>query len=261
LIMPCFFLLLMPVIYRLVKYQDALLLQSMEGSSYDRAASLLLAVCIFLIVLSFIRFHLSFHDFLAYLKALARLPGAAAFFQGLLNRPAMVDRFWIFDMLSRGHRKETAEAAKATDSVDVAGGTGQAADGEAATWMATLSFIHEVLVAFLVMLLFQLTGLLLLFYAILSYPFEPSRFLTFYVGLLILVFSLSILWVVIRMSRNSVLSWTIHSRAHKLDWDRGMITGLLVFVVFPIGNLFVTLFPSISGTLMGWLEPLLKSFM
>ncbi len=96
---------------------------------------------------------------------------------------------------------------------------------------------------------------LLLWLAVSSYPFQPRRFLLVSLSGLLLAVVGGVVWVLIRMERNELLSRVSKSTPNAVAFDREFVTAVLAFVV-PLIGLALAQFPSVSDMLSQWLEPL-----
>jgi hypothetical protein len=104
---------------------------------------------------------------------------------------------------------------------------------------------------------FLTAGPLLLLLAATSYPFQPQRFLVVTICSLLVASSVGLLWTYIQMERNEVLSRVSKTPPNKVTWSWTFF-GQLMTVIVPLLGAALTQFPSLSDTINGWIEPILR---
>jgi hypothetical protein len=101
----------------------------------------------------------------------------------------------------------------------------------------------------------SISGLLLLLFAVNSYPFQPHNFLLFFNWVVILSFVGIAMWVFVQMSRDPVLSSLNGTKAGKINWDWDFIFRILIYGIVPILALLGAQFPQSVGQIVSHLLP------
>lgn len=100
-------------------------------------------------------------------------------------------------------------------------------------------------------------GLTLLL-AVSSYAFQPKRFLSFGIWLLLLAASGMTLRAFMQMDRNGTLSAITGTDAGKVSLDRTFFSNLFTYGAVPVLGIVITQLPSVGRLFSGWLGPLLR---
>jgi hypothetical protein len=69
----------------------------------------------------------------------------------------------------------------------------------------------------------------------------------------------SVMWVLIQMQRDPILSRLSGTTAGKLNWNE-FIFQVLTYGVLPTVSLLATLFPTLGSGFLSWLEPVMRVF-
>ncbi|MSR62153.1 MAG: hypothetical protein EXS08_06890 [Planctomycetes bacterium] len=107
--------------------------------------------------------------------------------------------------------------------------------------------------------LFLLVSLILTTALLSCYPFHPQG--VFRLAFLFLLVGTcgSLLFVIMQMNRNSVLSRITGTDPGQLTWDRTLVTNLLLFGVLPLATLASSQVPAVRDVLFAWLDPLFNA--
>ncbi len=101
----------------------------------------------------------------------------------------------------------------------------------------------------------SVAGLLLLLFAVSSYPFQPHNLLLLSSWMVILSVVGIALWVFVQMSRDPVLSYLNGTRAGKISWDGEFIFRVFIYGIVPILALLGAQFPQSFGQILSHLIP------
>ncbi len=126
--------------------------------------------------------------------------------------------------------------------------------------MRAVFVVREIFMHLRNYLAFATAGMLLMLFAVTSYPFQPMRLLVVIICSLILVVVSCALTILIQIGRDEILSRVSRTKANQISWDRTFITRILIYVVFPLLTAFATQFPEIGGFVHSWLEPIQRAF-
>jgi hypothetical protein len=108
-------------------------------------------------------------------------------------------------------------------------------------------------------LLFVTGAVALMMCGTLTYAFSQHQRLEALVWADILGAMSAVLYVVVSMERDEVLSRLSATTPGKISWDRDFVLKLIVYAIVPLLGLFATHFPSLGETLMHWLAPVQKA--
>jgi hypothetical protein len=101
----------------------------------------------------------------------------------------------------------------------------------------------------------SVAALLLVLVAATAYPFEPHGAILTSVSGLIVATVAAVLYVLIRIERNDVLSHIAKTKPGKITWNWPFIRSILVYVVVPLLFVVVARVPELSQMLSNWLAP------
>lgn len=101
-------------------------------------------------------------------------------------------------------------------------------------------------------------GFVLLLLALISYPFQPQRYLVLLSTMLLVVTGPTTMYVLAQMNRDEVLSRIAKSPPGKLTWDRAFISQVVIYGALPLLSLIATQFPEVRGAAFSWIETALK---
>jgi len=102
-------------------------------------------------------------------------------------------------------------------------------------------------------------GFVLLLLALITYPFQPQRYLVLLSTVLLVVTGPTTMYVLTQMNRDEVLSRIAKSQPGKLTWDRAFISQVVIYGVLPLLSLIATQFPEVRGAAFSWIETALKT--
>ncbi len=102
-------------------------------------------------------------------------------------------------------------------------------------------------------------GFVLLLLALISYPFQPQRYLVLLSTVLLVVTGPATMYVLAQMNRDEVLSRIAKSPPGKLTWDRAFISQVVIYGALPLLSLIATQFPEVRGAAFSWIETALKT--
>jgi hypothetical protein len=124
--------------------------------------------------------------------------------------------------------------------------------------LRVVTFIHHILFQLRNLLVFALSGALALVLIVASYPLQPSRFVTVFAWLCMLLVILVGLSSILFMERNEVLSRLGSSGPGRLNLSVPFVGQLLMYVALPAAVVIASVFPEVSELLFSWLEPLAR---
>lgn len=102
-------------------------------------------------------------------------------------------------------------------------------------------------------------GFVLLLLALISYPFQPQRYLVLLSTMLLLMTGPTTMYVLAQMNRDEVLSRIAKSPPGRLTWDRAFISQVVIYGALPLLSLIATQFPEVRGAAFSWIETALKT--
>lgn len=117
------------------------------------------------------------------------------------------------------------------------------------------NFLAYVLPQMQSLIVISVTGLLLLLFAISSYPFQPHKLLLLFNWAVILSFVGIAMWVFVQMNRDPVLSNLNRTKAGKISWDWDFAFRIFLYGVVPILALFGAQFPQWVGQVLSHIVP------
>jgi hypothetical protein len=124
--------------------------------------------------------------------------------------------------------------------------------------LRVVTFIHHLLFQLRNLLVFALNGALALVLIVASYPLQPSRFVTVFAWLCMLLVILVGLSSILFMERNELLSRLGSSGPGRLNLSVPFVGQLLMYVALPAAVVIASVFPEVSELLFSWLEPLAR---
>ncbi len=101
----------------------------------------------------------------------------------------------------------------------------------------------------------SVSGLLLMLFAVSSYPFQPHNPLLLFNWVVILSFVGIAMWVFIQMNRDPVLSSLNGTQPGRINWDREFIFRILIYGIVPILALLGAQFPQSVGQIVSHFVP------
>jgi hypothetical protein len=107
-------------------------------------------------------------------------------------------------------------------------------------------------------LTFLTVSLLLLLFAVRSYPFQPGRLLMVLVWIVGLTVVSTSLILFVQLDRDEVLSRIGKTVPGQVSWDRTFVSRVFVYGALPLLGLVAAEFPAIGNALFSWLDPLLQ---
>jgi hypothetical protein len=101
----------------------------------------------------------------------------------------------------------------------------------------------------------SVAGLLLMLFAVSSYPFQPHNQLLFFNWIVVLSFVGIALWVFVQMNRNPILSILNGTKPGQITWDREFVFRVFFYAVIPLLALLGAQFPDTVGQILSHLAP------
>jgi hypothetical protein len=101
----------------------------------------------------------------------------------------------------------------------------------------------------------SIAGLLLMLFAVSSYPFQPHNLLLLFNWVVILSFVGTAMWVFVQMNRDPILSNLNGTKPGKITWDREFVLRIFFYGIVPILALLGAQFPDTVGQLLSHLAP------
>jgi hypothetical protein len=102
--------------------------------------------------------------------------------------------------------------------------------------------------------------LLVLLWAVNSYPFQPSRLVRVACFVLILWMVANFFIVTLKFNRDEVLSRLAGTTPNRFSIDRPMVLAMITYVAIPLISLAATLFPELSDSLFSWTTIVQRTF-
>jgi hypothetical protein len=107
---------------------------------------------------------------------------------------------------------------------------------------------------------FLAAALVLMMITVASYPFQPASVVrTIYFGILG-VAVLTIVAVLVRMNRDTVLSAITGTTPGEVTWDSTFIINLVTYAAIPVLTLLGSQIPALRDFLFSWVSPALRAF-
>jgi hypothetical protein len=122
-------------------------------------------------------------------------------------------------------------------------------------------FTREALAQLGQLMAFVTAGLLLLFLAVSTYPFEPRRVLAFYTGSLLLLGVAQAAVILVQMERDDMVSRVTGGDPNRFQWHRSLLGRLGLFVGLPLVSVLASQVPELRRLVLQGLEPLLKALL
>jgi len=101
----------------------------------------------------------------------------------------------------------------------------------------------------------SVAGLLLMLFAVSSYPFQPHDLLLLSNWTVILTFVGAAMWVFFEMNRDPVLSSLNGTKPGQITWDRELVLRIFIYGVVPILALLGAQFPETFGQILSHFSP------
>ncbi len=172
-------------------------------------------------------------------------PELAALWLGIANRAA--------------NREEGADDSAEPPRDPAAAGALLTAERRFFAWES--AYLARLISARLVLLLRFLTvGVLALLVAVVAYPFEPERMLSFYTGGLVALAVVVSLAFVVQAEKNPMLARLAGTQANQINWHRTLLQRLGLYAGLPLLSLLTSQLPELQRLLSQWVEPLAKVF-
>ncbi len=149
----------------------------------------------------------------------------------------------------RGPSEKTADPAKSKAEEDVF------RLGEDFLVGRVANFLAYVLPQMQNLIVTSISGLLLLLFAVSSYPFQPHNLLLLFNWVVILAFVGIAMWVFIQMSRDPVLSSLNGTKPGKINWDWDFVFRIFMYGIVPILALLGAQFPQSVGQIVSRFIP------
>jgi hypothetical protein len=101
---------------------------------------------------------------------------------------------------------------------------------------------------------FVVVGLVLILFAITSYPFQPKQLLLAYSWIVILTVVVAILLIVVQLDRDAILSYMAGTVPGRLNWTGGFALRLVTYILVPLLSLLAAQFPAIGAGFVEWIQ-------
>jgi hypothetical protein len=122
-----------------------------------------------------------------------------------------------------------------------------------------VAYIHRLFPHLRNTLVFFTGALLLMLFAIVTYPFQPQHFLGLVLWTMMLCAVALTVMVFVQMSRNETLSRIARTEPGKVNFDRRFLSQLVLYGVLPLLSLLAAQFPEVRGFAFSWFETILKT--
>jgi hypothetical protein len=109
------------------------------------------------------------------------------------------------------------------------------------------------------MMTFSILGAMTLVCVGVSYPFQPPQFMTVFVWLVALAVVVTLVFTVIGIERDEILSRLSQTRPGRVDLNAAFIGRMIAYVGLPLLALAATNFPRTGAVVLSWLEPLVRA--
>src|SRR5262249_26948779 len=123
----------------------------------------------------------------------------------------------------------------------------------------TVVFIHHILSHLQNLILFVVSGLLLMLLAINYYPFQPREWLLWFNWLIILTTISLTLVIFVQMGRDRVLSLLSGTTPGQVTWNREFVLRILLYVIVPVLALLGAQFPEGMKQMLSWVSSFQKT--
>lgn len=107
---------------------------------------------------------------------------------------------------------------------------------------------------------FLLVCLLVVVVLLSSYPFQPQSALRVIHTIILVVAVATLVWVIVQMNRQPVLSAIANTTPGEVSWDTRFVSTLVTYGALPVLTLISTEFPTVRDFLFSWVEPLMRTF-
>lgn len=101
---------------------------------------------------------------------------------------------------------------------------------------------------------FVVVGLVLILFAIISYPFQPKQLLLTYSWIVILTVVVAILLIVVQLDRDTILSYMAGTVPGRLNWTGEFALRLITYILVPLLSLLAAQFPAIGAGVVEWIQ-------
>jgi hypothetical protein len=126
-------------------------------------------------------------------------------------------------------------------------------DAELFIVMQFTTIIHQFFAQLRNLLTFLVVMVLLLLWALNSYPFQPHRLIVIFSYALVLWCAGTVLIAVLNFNRDEVLSHLTKTTPNRLTFDRTLVVPVITYVVIPLFSLAAVQFPEVSDTTFSWI--------
>lgn len=154
--------------------------------------------------------------------------------------------------------KAEGDAPADSESTDSKGGSSWIRSAEDLVAMQTALFLNYVFVHMWNLIAFYAVGALLIFAAVISYPYQPARLILNVLFVLIACLALLTVALFVQMDRDEILSRISKTVPGKINWDLSFVSRVFVYGVLPIVGLIAARVPEIQTSVAGWLDSLAR---
>lgn len=124
--------------------------------------------------------------------------------------------------------------------------------------MQTTLFLNYVFVHLWNLIAFYAVGALLIFVAVVSYPYQPARLILNVLFVLITALGFLSIALFVQMDRDEILSRISKTVPGKISWDFSFLSRVFVYGVIPVLSLLAARVPEVQTSIAGWLDGLAR---
>jgi hypothetical protein len=203
-------------------------------------------------------------------------PDEASYWEGALRRAAStclraLAHFWAARPLDEAFASQQSgreEAGEQTENVATPAGraAGTQQIDPVCQWVRTAEdFVAIEAVNYLSQFFVQLrnlvtsltVGTLLLFLAMVSYPFQPQRLLLTYLGVLVVCLATGAMWIFLQIEKDELVSRVLKTTPNRISFHPTFVSSVLTYVV-PLLGVLALLSNDLSDLLHSLLDPVFK---
>jgi len=163
--------------------------------------------------------------------------------------------------------QDSGKAAADVDARDTSSAVRQVCAGSLHVWLRlaeeyvsvrVVEYIATVLDQLRRLALFLLGSMLLTTALLSSYPFHPQSRVKLIFFVILLGTVVSVLTVMMQMSRDEVLSLIAKTSPGHITWSPRLVLSLVIFGVIPLLYLISTEFPTVGHAVTVWMDPVIN---
>jgi hypothetical protein len=164
---------------------------------------------------------------------------------------------YIFEPLWRMLPSLVAHPAKANDAKDSKQSQSIDAIGEIYVASRVVDFLRHVMPQLQLLAASATVAMLLMLFAISSYPFPARNDLLWFSWIAVLVTVGSMMWMFFSLNRDRVASMIAGTTPGQIDWNSTLVLQIATHAVIPMLVLLGVAFPAKLGALVTWVGSLL----